>query len=807
MITNKHNKSTLMDYYPILNCDGDMLISKSGDISICYEVMFPEYCRMSAEEYEQNLTNFISALSLLPENTILHKQDIFYRSRYDSSELPRHSYLGGCFAAHYHGREYLKHKSYIYITLTTKKRLESSTTASSILLNKATFNTFSEAQIADFFSCARSFGSYLQESLHIPCRQILSDEYPDMMHRHLTLEFDNTVTPLYEDMELLPSKMVIGEKHLVNYCISDSSQLSANLYARYANKSLSTSSSEIVSSLLGLINPSISSNHIINQYILLPNPKELIAKQETLSKLLGSFSGIGRANKVNKEIIDEFLNECAKSNLTPVKAHINILAWGNEAELPGIKQEIINSLTYANIRARHNCYDVPSKYFASLPGAAADLGIEDTFTLPLDAALCLLLYEGADRGDGSSSIYLTSRLDGIPVGIEMGERARDLSIIDNFNRFVLGPSGSGKSFLTNHILRQQYDAGDHIFIIDIGRSYYDLLSTIRHQSQGHDGSYYDYSEENQFSFNPFASTEGYTAHTLDFLKSLLLTMWLGDEDANNTHISDITKLLQHYESSVKDFRSQSFNTFYEFARDIYKEDFDNKKEFLKNLEKFYQGGVYDKYFNGDTSFEHLVNDRFIVFEIENIKDNQILYPLITLVIMELFVTKMLSRLITTQKVMLIEEAWKAIANRQMSNYIVWLWKTARKHNAVAMVVTQDIDDIISSPIVKDAIINNSSIKILLDQKNYINNFDKISQFLSLSPHDKALVLSVNRTTTGRIAKEVFVKRGNLSQVYSVEVSPQERVVYNTTKRDKEHLHSLMESYSIIESIEKIVNKS
>ena len=175
--------------------------------------------------------------------------------------------------------------------------------------------------------------------------------------------------------------------------------------------------------------------------------------------------------------------------------------------------------------------------------------------------------------------------------------------------------------------------------------------------------------------------------------------------------------------------------------------------------------------------------------------------------MELFVTKMLSRHITTQKVMLIEEAWKAIANRQMSNYIVWLWKTARKHNAVAMVVTQDIDDIISSPIVKDAIINNSSIKILLDQKNYINNFDKISQFLSLSPHDKALVLSVNRTTTGRIAKEVFVKRGNLSQVYSVEVSPQERVVYNTTKRDKEHLHSLMESYSIIESIEKIVNKS
>lgn len=807
MLVNKHNTGYLKDYYPILSCDGDMLISKSGDIAICYEVSMPEFHSMSAAEYEQLLVNMMSAVTLLPENTILHKQDIFYRKEYKATMTQTSSYLSQAFSQHYDSRTYMEHKAYMYLIQTTKRRINSSTRSSSILFGKGNFHTFTSTQVAQFFESAQSFGSYLRDVLHIPCRMIRTQEYPTLMHRYMNLEFGDTLSPLYEDMELLPSKMVIGEKHIINFCISDSAQLSSNLYSRYSNKALSTSSSKIVSSLIGMISGDINCNHIVNQYIYILNSEEIIGKAESLSKLLGSFSSVGRQNAVNKDSIDEFLNECAKHNLTPVKAHYNIFAWGEENEYTNIKQSVVNAFTKSSVTVRSNSVDTASKFFAGIPGSAGDIGSEDMFIVPLDSALCLFLYEGKEKDDKDSNIRLTSRITGIPVGVEMGEKARSSSLIDNFNRFVLGPSGSGKSFFTNHILRQQYDAGDHIFIIDIGRSYYDLMSIINYESGGSNGKYYDYSSDSSFSFNPFSSPDRYTSHTRDFLQSLLLTMWLGEKEATNTQISDVTKLLQHYEESIKDFQSQSFNSFYEYALD-YAEDFDNKRDFLKNLEKFYRGGIYEQYFNGDTGVDELLGNRFIVFEIENIKDNAILYPLITLVIMELFVTKMLNQDIKTQKVLLIEEAWKAIANKQMSSYIVWLWKTARKHNAAAMVVTQDIDDIISSPIVKDAIINNSSIKILLDQKNYINNFERISQFLSLTDQDKALALSLNRThIPGRKYKEVFIKRGSVSQAYAVEVSPAEAVIYNTEKNSKEYLHRLMRDRNIIEAIEYIIRKT
>lgn len=806
MIVNKHSIGYLKDYYPILSCDGDMLVTKRGDIAVCYEVSMPEYHSMSAMEYEQLLINLMSAVALLPENTILHKQDIYYHQQYNNAVIDDTSFLSRAFNEHYSSRVYMKHKAYIYVVQTTKKRITASTASSSILLGKGDFHTYTSSEIARFFESAQSFASYLNEVLHIGCRMILTDEYPSLMHRYMNLEFSGTLSPLYEDMELLPSKMIIGDKHIINFCISDSSQLSTNLQARYTNKPLSTSSSEIVSSLMGLISSNLTCNHIINQYIYNLNPKEIIGKAESLSKLLGSFVSVGRQNLVNKESIDEFLTECAKNNLTPVKAHYNLLAWGKEGEMTNIKQNIVNAFTHSAVTVRSNNVDTPSKFFAGIPGSAGDIGSDDMFTIPLDSALCLFIYEGQERDDKDSAIKLTSRITGIPVGVEMGEKARSSSLIDNFNRFVLGPSGSGKSFFTNHILRQQYDAGDHIFIIDIGKSYYDLMSLVHYESNGQDGKYYDYSTGNSFSFNPFSTTYRYSSHTRDFLQSLLLTMWLGEKEATNTQISDITKILQHFEESIEDFPSQSFNSFYEYALS-YQEDFDNIKDFLKNLEKFYKGGIYEYYFNGSTGVEELINNRFIVFEIENIKDNAILYPLVTLVIMELFVAKMLSPDITTQKVLLIEEAWKAIANKQMSNYIVWLWKTARKHNSAAMVVTQDIDDIISSPIVKDAIINNSSIKILLDQKNYINNFERISQFLSLTEHDKALALSVNRSpVSGRKYKEVFIKRGSVSQVYAVEVSSAEAAIYNTEKNKKEHLHKLMQSRNIIQAVEHITHK-
>jgi len=135
---------------------------------------------------------------------------------------------------------------------------------------------------------------------------------------------------------------------------------------------------------------------------------------------------------------------------------------------------------------------------------------------------------------------------------------------------------------------------------------------------------------------------------------------------------------------------------------------------------------------------------------------------------------------------LIEEAWKAIAREGMAEYIKYLFKTVRKFFGEAVVVTQEVEDIIASPIVKQAIINNSDCKILLDQSKYQNKFDQIQELLGLTEKEKALVLSINKANDpSRKYKEVFISLGGmLSRVYRTEVSPEEYMAYTTEETEK-----------------------
>jgi conjugation system TraG family ATPase len=182
---------------------------------------------------------------------------------------------------------------------------------------------------------------------------------------------------------------------------------------------------------------------------------------------------------------------------------------------------------------------------------------------------------------------------------------------------------------------------------------------------------------------------------------------------------------------------------------------------------------------------NLLRERFIVFELDNIKDHPVLFPVVTLVIMETFISKM-RKLGAVKKVILIEEAWKAIAKAGTAEFIKYLFKTVRKFSGEAIVVTQEVDDIIGNPIVKEAIINNSDCKILLDQRKFMTRFDQIQSLLSLTDKEKALVLSINKDNKkGRKYKEVFISLGGvISKVYAVEVSAEEYITYSTEQKEK-----------------------
>jgi len=397
------------------------------------------------------------------------------------------------------------------------------------------------------------------------------------------------------------------------------------------------------------------------------------------------------------------------------------------------------------------------------------------------------------------------------VGVITSVRStRDIAkstVIANRNKFVLGPSGSGKSFFMNHLVRQYYEQGAHVVLVDTGNSYQGLCGMIRRKTGGADGVYFTYTEDKPISFNPFYTDDYiFDVEKKDSIKTLLLTLWKSEDDkVTKTESGELGSAVSAYIERIQSDRSivPSFNTFYEYMRDDYrkelaqrdikveKSDF-NIDNMLTTMRQYYRGGRYDFLLNSTENID-LLGKRFIVFEIDSIKENRELFPVVTIIIMEAFINKM-RRLKGVRKQLIVEEAWKALSSANMAEYLRYMYKTVRKYYGEAIVVTQEVDDIISSPVVKESIINNSDCKILLDQRKYMNKFDQIQALLGLTEKEKSQILSINMANNpSRLYKEVWIGLGGTqSAVYATEVSAEEYLAYTTEETEKVEVYRLAE---------------
>ena len=528
---------------------------------------------------------------------------------------------------------------------------------------------------------------------------------------------------------------------------------------------------------------------------------ENLAKFEKTARNMNSLSRYSRSNAINKEWIDRYLNEAHSYGLTSVRCHCNIMAWSDDAEeLRRIKNDVGGQLATMGCMPRHNTIDCPTLFWAAMPGNEADFPAEESFYTFIEPAVCFFTAETNYRSSLSPfGIKMVDRLTGKPVHLDISDEPMKRGITTNRNKFILGPSGSGKSFFTNHLVRQYYEQGAHILLIDTGNSYEGLCNLIHNRTHGEDGVYYTYTEEKPISFNPFFTDDGvFDVEKKDSIKTLLLTLWKSEDDrVTKTESGELGSALSMFLEKMKKNRDivPCFNSFYEFMRDdyraemaqrpipIYKQDFDIDN-FLTTLRQYYHGGRFDFLLNSRENID-LLNKRFVVFEIDAIRDNKDLFPVVTIIIMEVFINKM-RRLKGVRKVLICEEAWKALSTANMAEYMRYMFKTVRKYFGEAVVVTQEVDDIISSPIVKETIINNSDCKILLDQRKYMNRFDQIQELLGLTDKEKSQILSINLSNNpNRLYKEVWIGLGGTqSAVYATEVSPEEYLAYTTEETEK-----------------------
>ena len=509
----------------------------------------------------------------------------------------------------------------------------------------------------------------------------------------------------------------------------------------------------------------------------------------------------GESSRKGADLLDieMYLNEAHSQGLRSVRCHCNVMAWAeNEAELKRIRNDVGSQLALMGCTPHHNTVDVPVLFWAAIPGNEADFPAEESFYTFLDQALCLFNEETNYRSSLSPfGIKMSDRLSGIPIHLDISDLPMKRGVITNRNKFILGPSGSGKSYLTNHLVRQYWEQGSHILLVDTGNSYQGLCSLIHAKTKGRDGVYFTYTEEAPIAFNPFYVEDGvYDVEKRESLKTLLLTLWKREsEEPTRSEEVALSNAVNLYLSKLRADRSivPSFDTFYEFVETDYRRLLEQKRvrekdfdleNFLNVLEPYYRGGEYDYLLNSDKQLD-LLDKRFIVFELDNISSNKTLLPVVTLIIMETFISKM-RRLKGVRKMILIEECWKALTSANMSAYIRYLYKTVRKYFGEAVVVTQEVDDIISSPIVKESIINNADCKILLDQRKYLSKFDGIQRLLGLTDKERAQILSINLSNDPkRLYKEVWIGLGGVqSAVYATETSVEEYLTYTTEESEK-----------------------
>ena len=797
---------TLERRFPLLSVENGCIVSKDADLTVAFEVELPELYTVTADEYEAMHSSWIKAVKVLPEHSVVCKQDWFVKETYHpKTDDGEQSFLTRSYELHFNERPYLNHKCYLFLTKTTRERSR----------RKSDFNTLCRGfllpkEITDkdaatrFLEAVEQFERIMNDSGHIRLRRLETDEItgtkerPGLVEKYFSLSLEDE-TAVLQDICLKPGRMRIGDKRLCLHTLSDTEDLPGRLSTDMRYERMSTDRSDCRLSFAAPVGLLLSCNHIYSQYVFIDDAQEILQMMEKNSRNMLSLSKYSRSNAVNQEWTEMYLDEAHTKGVLPVRCHCNVIAWAEDAEeFRRIRNDTGSQLAMMECTPRYNTIDTPVIYWAGIPGNAGDFPSEESFYTFLEQAVCLFAGETNYRSSPSPfGIRLADRQNGIPVHVDISDLPMKKGIITNRNKFILGPSGSGKSFFTNHLVRQYYEQGAHILLVDTGNSYQGLCRMIHDRTNGKDGIYITYEEDNPISFNPFYTEFGkFDVEKRDSINTLILTLWKReDESPKRSEEVALSGAVNAYIRKISENRNirPDFNGFYEFVADDYRRMIEEKKVrekdfdidgFLNVLEPFYKGGDYDFLLNSDKELD-LTGKRFIVFELDNISSNKVLLPVVTLIIMETFIAKM-RRLKGIRKMILIEECWKALMSANMSEYIKYLFKTVRKYFGEAVVVTQEVDDIISSPIVKEAIINNSDCKILLDQRKYMNKFEHIQRLLGLTEKEKGQILSINQANhPGRFYREVWIGLGGTcSAVYATEVSEEEYFTFTTEESEK-----------------------
>ena len=811
-------------YFSIEEVDGiGVLYTKTGEYSAVLKMENPVQKYSANIEAYYEFTHLFAALAqTLGEGYALHKQDVFVRKAFKEENGGNHEFLSESYFRYFNGRPFTD--SVCYLTITQENK-------------KSRLMSFDNKKWRDFLVKIRKVHDQLRDA-GVKSRFLGKTEACEYVDRFFSMNFRDKVVSM-TNFKVDDETIGMGDRSCKVYSLVDVDYANLPSVIRpYANIEVNNTSMPV--DLVSIVDSVPGADCVVfNQMVFVPNQKRELALLDKKKNRHASMPN--PSNLMAVEDIKRVQEVIARESKQLVYTHYNlVVAVSGDTDIQKCTNHLENSFSRMGIHISKPAYNQLELFVNSFPGNCYGMNADyDRFLTLGDAATCLMYKERiVHNEDTPLKIYYTDR-QGVPVAIDITGKEGKEKLTDNSNFFCLGPSGSGKSFHMNSVVRQLWEQNTDIVMVDTGNSYEGLCEYVG-------GKYIAYTEDKPITMNPFnISKRELNIEKIDFLKNLILLIWKGSEtqipelefrvveqlvteyydfyfngvqpypssqkETLRKNLStmekrrgtELTQIHDKVEKLIKGLEERrmalsvktlSFDSFYEFAcerldqicieNNITTIDCDN---FAYMLQNFYRGGKYDKILNENVD-STLFDETFIVFEVDAIKENKQLFPIVTLIIMDVFLQKM--RLKKNRKCLVIEEAWKAIASPLMAEYIKYLYKTARKFWASVGVVTQEIQDIIGSPIVKEAIINNSDVVMLLDQSKFRERFDEIKAILGLTDVDCKKIFTVNRLDNkeGRsFFREVFIRRGSTSGVYGVEEPHECYMTYTTERAEKEAL--------------------
>ena len=907
-----HKRKRIFDglYAQLEETDGNVvLFSARGEPSVIFEITNPvrQLCT-DAQQYMLFHDVLSNILQTIGEGYALQKQDILCRQAYHHDVSDDAEFLTRSYFRYFEGREFTEIRTFLILTQEAQKNQ---------------FIQYDPKRWLDFHSKVSKTDDILTEK-HIRHRKLGKEEVSEYCHRFMAFQFRHgpfSMTNFKASDEYLRT----GDRIIRSYPLVDIDEINLpSMVKPYTQMNINGYgiATDLLSFLTGV---PYSDCVVFNQVIQIPGQRKLLRKLQAKAKRHGSMPD--PSNRIAKADIEEVLDRLAVDSTMLVYCNFNILVSCPPDKVTPVTSFLETKLYECGIMPSRTAYNQLELFVDSFPGNGYAFNPDyDLFLTLSDAALCFFFKEHLKESEDTPlTTYYTDR-QGLPVCIDITGKEGKKKMTDNANFFCIGPSGSGKSFHMNSVVRQLLEQNTDVVMVDTGDSYEGICGYYK-------GTYISYSKEKPISMNPFKVTkEEYELNfgeKKNFLKSLIflifkgnafpskiedmlinqtiveyyeayfnpferfsdserealrqkllvaakmeddyeqythsmedidrqinaeeaqekpenrvlllpsevrrlklirqcrsLTALINDEAAtesekeralaiiekykrelyNNSMLIKIDRQIDHMEEQKRRLKVQelSFNSYYEFALEripqitqLEKISF-NIHDFAAILKQFYRGGELEMTLNSDLDI-NLFDERFIVFEIDKIKDDPVLFPIVVLIIMDVFLQKM--RIKKGRKALIIEEAWKAIASPTMAEYIKYLYKTVRKFHGIAGVVTQELNDVIDSPIVKEAIINNSDVKILLDQTKFKDRYEDIAAILGLTDIQRQQIFTINALNNheGRsYFKEVWICRGQHSDVYGVEEAPECYWAYPTERTEKEALKIYLARYGTLQ---------